>query len=691
MISLATTLVRALEDSAIKLRLYVHLQTGVSDDFYCSDGPTAGGKDVGIQSYSSFPSDVDPDTRERGVGSVTISFLDAWLRPIAVNHWIKGKPLKIYLGSEDIPDADYFLIFNGLVQDWSPGVDGTMSVEVHDIFNMLKTETIIDDISDTWVGLHPLDVIYKILQRGSLPTARIQASAFDISLAAFADISHLKVGSNRLHKGTSKTTHNPRPASDMLKELSVIMDGMLLAQDDGIITYKRVDTTTVDRAFTDDDILEGSFEVGSESATGNRINYRFNHDGSDALSVYTVNNSDSQTDMAYPGESARIIELDVEDVWTGGRMVIPSASGWGSGDLSVSVRFDDGFALTGTGVWPVIASHEQVSGSRPMWLMIEDEIVKVTALAFVADTGVRHMGIDEDGRVYDTGVAEPYYCLATIVRGQLGTSPAAHAGSTRVIDITTAKIMTERLLERKAYGLPPIAFRTNIQHIDLELGDVVTLDWPEFVWFGLDGLDANYRWEIIGKEVDPHGAPPSVKFTVSYVAHASASNTTIINPSGIFSLLGILDRLDEKNVNGMGANVHAREEPVISGVSGLQATLQANALSDNDQTTDAPDTTYTYPASKDTYIFQNLETGGRRFESVTLGAGQPDADPGEVPMALITTDGSSIADIDTTLAPLTAFNGDKIDANTVEAISVSNFIDRNDLLGNGEFRKFDRG
>ena len=691
MLTLSTTLAAALADSSIKLRLYIDLQVDASTHFYCSDGPTAGGKDTAIVNYSAFASDVDPDTRERGTGAITLEILDAWLRPLAIDYWLKGKSLKVYLGAEDIPDADYLLMFNGIIQDWGPGGNGVLSVEVHDVFSMLTTEKELEDLSSAWTGLHPLDAMWEILNSSGVPSSLLSSADFDPSLAKFTDISHLKVAGRRLLVSSAPNVSVPVSATELLDGLSRIMDGMLIADDDGKVRYRRVDTTTVDRAISNDDILSGSIEQGSDSMTGNRANYRFGHDGNHWTMIYTVDNSQSQTDMAYPGEVTRIFETDIEDRWTGSRLRLATSGGWTAVATSGSV-FTQGLTATGSGTFPVaIAAHEAVSVARPAWFMVGDEVIKITAQTFDANYIHRFPAWDENGIAVDTGVDEPGLCVVTMVRAQLGTTGAAHAEGARIVDITTAKIMAERYLERKAYGLPPISFRLNMLHVDIELGDVITIDWPEFVWFGTDGLDTSYRWEVIGKEIDPHGDPPSIKITASFVKHASATRTTIANPKRTFNILGMLDKDSIKNDNGMGADVHFAESPVISGAAGLAADLLAAKLSDNEKTSEAPDTTFTFLASKDSYIFQDVITGTRRVEAVTLGGAAPEPETNEALAAKVTTDATSITATDTTAAPLRAFDGGKVLANTVEAGSISNLVERDDVLGNGDFRKYSRG
>ena len=101
-------------------------------------------------------------------------------------------------------------------------------------------------------------------------------------------------------------------------------------------------------------------------------------------------------------------------------------------------------------------------------------------------------------------------------RGALGTT-VQKFGDFAVFDITIAVDLAYQILSRFTEGCPILEITTSLSHVDLELGDFVTLEDPIFLDRYYDGVTANsHVWEIVRKEIRIEDTP-GIVFQLAFV------------------------------------------------------------------------------------------------------------------------------------------------------------------------------
>ena len=90
----------------------------------------------------------------------------------------------------------------------------------------------------------------------------------------------------------------------------------------------------------------------------------------------------------------------------------------------------------------------------------------------------------------------------TTTRGFVGgTRRRIHNTVTCTIaDVTIPAYRSAELLERFEFGAPELELDVRISNLDLQIGDVITIDDPSYVGYRRSGLDRMVTQEIVGIE-----------------------------------------------------------------------------------------------------------------------------------------------------------------------------------------------
>lgn len=126
-----------------------------------------------------------------------------------------------------------------------------------------------------------------------------------------------------------------------------------------------------------------------------------------------------------------------------------------------------------------------------------------------------------------------------LVPQALRLNPSAQAGSLnsehyigpRVTDVTCALDVSQRILNRAAYGMPVIEFATSLAQADLQLGDFISITHPQYLRHAQDGSDTGTIFEITRKEISIEGDSPRIQWQAAWVRQDSAASYTIATNS----------------------------------------------------------------------------------------------------------------------------------------------------------------
>ena len=247
-------------------------------------------------------------------------------------------------------------------------------------------------------------------------------------------------------------------------------------------------------------------------------------------------------------------------------------------------------------------------------------------------------------------------------------------------DITAAYDFATTALTRYSNSAPKIIFTAGLEFVNIELGDLISIDNDFFVSpeLRLSALDSSIKFEIVGREIMPVGDMIGIKFTAVYITKTSAPATSIavVTPPNAKESLGsdsfktaaaLKAGMDHSVLNGLAA----------SATSGLGYSLAAGAASTGAtvrQMTTA--ITMTATASKDTYVGIDAQGGQVIFQEVDTGAAEPALGNGEIRLAKVVSGGSSVSSV--------------VDLRRIGAVTAAQFnrellMPANGILWNGGF------
>lgn len=92
----------------------------------------------------------------------------------------------------------------------------------------------------------------------------------------------------------------------------------------------------------------------------------------------------------------------------------------------------------------------------------------------------------------------------------------------KATDVTIPRDVNTQILNRFQYGAPVIQITTSLEHVDLQLGDFITLDNDVYLRFGRDGSNSSTVFEITRKEISLEGDSPRITFDLVWVRQGAA-------------------------------------------------------------------------------------------------------------------------------------------------------------------------
>lgn len=130
-------------------------------------------------------------------------------------------------------------------------------------------------------------------------------------------------------------------------------------------------------------------------------------------------------------------------------------------------------------------------------------------------------------------------------------------GPTQCIDVTIPIAVVYRTLQRFRFGAPRIRTRTSLEHMDLEIGDFVSILGDDlFIGHRRLGLDAGVVWEIVGKNVDVMADSPGIVWDLAFVSDTGQPTITAKFDPPVFDVeiepvrIGVINYADGTTVDG---------------------------------------------------------------------------------------------------------------------------------------------
>ncbi len=98
----------------------------------------------------------------------------------------------------------------------------------------------------------------------------------------------------------------------------------------------------------------------------------------------------------------------------------------------------------------------------------------------------------------------------------------------KATDVTAPKAINEQIITRFGSGAPIVEITTSLQHIDLQIGDFITLDNDIYLRYERNGSDSNTIFEIIRKEISLEGDSPRITFRMCWVRQSADASVNLV-------------------------------------------------------------------------------------------------------------------------------------------------------------------
>ena len=644
-----------------------------------------------LQSVTAVTQEYDPLERDLQVGTLQVEVIDNdYTRDLMSSFSFYDADCLVYLLGPEVITTDAALIFRGRVES-------VRAEEGSIIFNITEYQSKLTNYKSlrTYVNDHPLEVLDQALQDVGIDSAKIDSTTF--SPGNFTDISHYCFSSYGVNDylSDSEQTNLPKEPSEgdilydiysaehagfgvarilpdkFLKEFQQLTQSIMLVDSSGKLKISKLDSSAaVTHHFTVDEYH--TFEQDPKPALYNVISIALGMGANE--NKLTLKDATSITNY---GE--RVAEINSVYL-SPGTLAKPNFLFNGNG-ITPNGEGTAGFAGTRNLVSGQVTA-DKISTDRPFYALFRREIIKSTAEAAQAVAFIPLENYDENGDLsgyVDVAWGVDYDPIASRPFG--GTQDTPGAGLPFMFsDITAAYNFATAALTRYSNGAPKITFSVGLEFINIELGDMISIDNDFFVSpeLRLNALDSTVKFEVVGREILPVGDTVGVKLTCVYVTKPSppATSVSIITPPMLKDRLGrssvdktavvkgfmdhsVLDGLDAEATSGLGYKINAGN--LSTGAGTRQTGLEI---------------TQTATASKHTYVGIDSRSGQLIKQEVSTSADEPGFAGEEIRLAKIITDGSGVTSI--------------IDLRRVGAITAAQFnrellAPADGILWNGDF------
>jgi len=606
-----------------------------------------------VETVAPFSAQLDVVKREVKIGEIDLTVRASWIRPVLINNRMNGMKLTIEIGEASLSEANFETYFTGYIADHIPD-EGYQTVVIETVgsLHFLKEAEIVG----AWFNLHPLEAAENIIAT----KVSVHSSLYDsTSLDPDTDtvISHYVVGRGDLAGHVSDgTVRNPENAFKLLNEIAVILRGAFFEDESGKISFKRFDSAAASSADWGVNDISPIKPLGRKVFNQVDCNGRFG--GGHFRTTFTLKDSDSQTNYAFPSASTRILSHRVESKWdnfwtyakTDGADLI---SGWTAAQTALCA-IQSMAIMNMSGMRDIAGSPPAaaaISAARPLWLVSsEGEIIKATGVTSgTYDPKIVVNTRNPEEPEVSTDTSKGYRLLSGVTRdadSALGGGVALDGSVPQLFDITILYDYATEFLDRFGDGADVIEVKTDLSQFAVEITDLVTITDPDYCSYTHDGLSTSTKWEVVGKDVVFEGGGGGITWTL-VEAPAHGGTTATARRMGDTFLRDIEYTAARQSDSESIFQNHIKDGLSVQQTAGLAGSIARGVISSGVITKDTyADVANTFTASKDTYVFADTATGAISFWETALGAGQPKQSRTSVRVAKVVTDGSAITSID---------------------------------------------
>lgn len=651
------------------------------------------GHPCSVISVTGRQSGIDPLRCTQTLNTIVVDFQDDGdIRTVISTLKIIGKTVTISLGFDTgddatFPEGSFAPYTAGVVDRWEaePGIVRLVIRDVRSVmFERRGAAVVLPSVGssggDASGEPHPFRFAGAAVRamRYMIEQCGISTDFYDPDSFLTANnplTGHLTVDRRHDHSALRE----PTPVATLLDEIAKILRGYVLVQEDGVVSFVEFDASAsaVDR-FLESDIITDSVRCMQDmSQLVYGVTIRSAWSGAGGGSSYgfqlRVTDETGEGDWGFSDASDGQTDFTIDDQWFTPKAATKNGAVVASGATTINI---------------VCAAPSGGQDSPFYTDGLEPAAVDSGNLGYMHIRGITLSGDDPNpGEILEyqaiakAGTAASLdYQLTSVTRGVFNTDDIDHDASLgsgglgpSMHDVSAIVRCAQEVIKRFREGAMVIEFKTPLHKYAVQLADVVYIETPVAVRYGLTSLASGNTtpFECVQKEVDYASGVISWKF----VEIRASSHTSVIDrygdslydlPAGVggsgswrqtvgsigLDLFagGVHSQTGNFRQSSLGAMENAFIEGTVPAVpgSGLDLTLPWQRLATRAGMVDSPQQEFTFAASKDTYVDVEPYPFGLTQWSLTEvanGASAPALTAGNHRAFKVVTDGSDITEI----------------------------------------------
>lgn len=480
------------------------------------------GYPASVSSVSSFAHDLDPVTRTFKTGNTSVLFRDdPAVRRLLVEHRVARRVVDVLLGAVGMAESSFERLGRFVLRDVQKPDTAQLLFDLVDPLEILSTI----EIDGWWINKHPLVIIEDVLTRAGMISLYDGGS---LDPANYTDsISHWNISrSNKpipfvLLESGLRGKENARTIVEQLLE---ILGGSFIPDENGIYVFRRYDPDKgIERTWRSPEIGQ-TRQVSTFENMQNEFSVTFGRSQYYPIYKHTRRDDAAVSDLAISGISDGVIAASpIDSPWLNGIAYTMDVGGITPSTTSFIVQYAGIAGICGCGyagntfLRPFWA---EPSSDRLVYLRLElggqsvlaPEIISVDDIVM---SGISYVFVEDGTTQYRVNLE-----FVIKDRALFGTTSPANWGPgeiIKVVDLTIPLALAEQRLRRFSRGAEVLEVSTDLRHLDLSVGDFVSIVDTEPVGYGLDGSNSDDTWEIIRKEVLPLDDSPRIQWTLCRV------------------------------------------------------------------------------------------------------------------------------------------------------------------------------
>ena len=637
-----------------------------------------------LSTVTPISREVDPITRKVGYSKVVLQVVDdGTIRNWSGRFALQGARVTLRFGFAGLSISDYLVAFVGVIDEITPD-DAMISISLSDLLGTIFQRP----FGGFFIGKHPVEVIEQLLTHSSDLIASGDFNSTDFDPTTYSSsISHfnttsispdvdrfgilvslvegMREGVNEPPANVPSFSNKLVPVGPIVDEICQALQATVLISETGEIRFKLFDSSTASsRTLTTDDFDDVN-QVEAFTKTINKVDIEvknswtgFVYKAKDATSISAVGNYEHKfaanlsapvshtttTPLLNTSSTALQVDSGMITGFTGLRGTVahrssftPATDAGLSGARSATILATQGYrGLTATFTTTTAAT-----------VNFND----ITAVINQNDDGTVVGGLPVDVLTNNTKVIRSATFTGGTTTGDVITGIPEYDGGAldvQIIDATQIKRYTEIILDRFSRGAIVLDVRVSLRHIDLELGDLVELSTNIPLLNGADFANATptAKFEITKKEIDFTADSPAISLRLVQATLSTFSPGTVTIDTDIgfnqftqgfsvrglrpaVSMNGIVDGMEVTSPSGLDILVDSGVS--VNGAGGQLGTSNFHT---------------TVPASSDSYVRYDSQSGTFQVDSVANGAEEP-ASPGmtSTTLAKVVSGASSVSSV----------------------------------------------